>query len=227
MSPKFFSGQTSTFLTKTIKPLVFCFVARAEIGRKWRPKPWTVQLPPSSGRIGQVFISPAIDEGLVKYLSHIFFNTLWLTYCLFMFLKEILELFCVNGVNLNIKFFDKTSSIRSWKSLQSCIFSANWLFDSLEIKGFLSPLVWLLFLRLETKCNFLDGKTCEKPEKNRECWKEKSLHKVLSLFISSPLKLWHNQKREKNPYCACQNWLMLKKHFRIFLWPTHVHEADF
>ena len=66
MSSKFLSGQTSKrFIQETLsfhfdisqrlKSLVFCFMARAEIGRKWRPKPWTVQRPPSSGRIGQGF----------------------------------------------------------------------------------------------------------------------------------------------------------------------------
>ena len=70
MSSKFFQGQLQRFMQETpsfyydisqkLKPLVFSFMVRAEIGRKWQPKPWTVQLQPSSGRIGQVFISPAI-----------------------------------------------------------------------------------------------------------------------------------------------------------------------
>ena len=47
-------------------------MARAEIGRKWRPKPWTVQLQPSSGRIGQVFITPAIGRFPRFGESHIF-----------------------------------------------------------------------------------------------------------------------------------------------------------
>ena len=71
MSSKFFQGKLQRFIQETLsfhydisqklKPLVFCFMARAEIGRKWRPKPWTVQRQPSSGRIGQVFISPAFS----------------------------------------------------------------------------------------------------------------------------------------------------------------------
>ena len=68
--PNFFQAKLQRFMQETLffhfdisqklKPLVFCLVAWAEIGRKWRPKPWTLQLPPSSGRIGQVCISPAV-----------------------------------------------------------------------------------------------------------------------------------------------------------------------